>query len=100
MNEISYPAIAANMNGLLPYVSEQEGIQNIVVITPINKQEPKKPTWLFGLQSKSNFCTQLLKYSGLDLTGLYSTPGYAQISVYVHERQLYWPFFYMFGAVL
>lgn len=75
---------------LRPLRSEYFGSQAMDIITPMKKAEPSKPIYDCGLQSISSLGTQLSKYSGSDVTGLYFCFGnYSkQISSWVHDFQV------------
>ena len=89
MKLISYITKVIWMINRRPYLSAYCGAQKIVIIRPKKKQEPRMPTSDYGLQSMSNFSTQLSKYSSSDFTALYLFLGNfsAQISLTVQAFQ-------------
>ena len=54
---------------LRPNLSEIIGTKVKVVITPMKYIDPIRPILYLGSQSKSNFASQLSKYSGLLVSG-------------------------------
>ena len=70
-------------------MSRHFGNQTTDMITPRKKHDPSKPISDYDLQSRSSLGTQLSKYSGSFLMGLYLSLGSfsTQISDYVHFLQ-------------